>query len=183
MLAGAALMVKLSVFCTVWGGFELSRSVNVCDVVPCVVGVPVIAPVAALNERLARSAGVTDHVYGGVPPEPLSEVEYAWLTVPFGSEAVVIANPVGPGAGAGAGPVVVFPGVGPLSPQPVDFGDDRSRQAMRAAPWRRAAVDKRRTSAMARQPAVCRALRHARGLGGVRNAPPFLHAVHQQIST
>jgi len=43
-------------------GAELSRSVNVCEVVPCVVGVPVIAPLAVSNEGLAGSAGETDHV-------------------------------------------------------------------------------------------------------------------------
>ena len=68
-------MVKLSVCSTVWEGAEVSRSANVCEVVPCVVGVPVIAPVVVSNERLAGSAGVTDHVYGGAPPEPLTEAE------------------------------------------------------------------------------------------------------------
>ena len=56
------MMVKVSVCWTVWEGAELSRSVNVCDVVPCVAGVPVIAPVVVFNERLAGSAGETDHV-------------------------------------------------------------------------------------------------------------------------
>jgi hypothetical protein len=55
-------MVKLSVCSTVWEGAELSRSANVWVVVAAVVGVPVIAPVAVSNERLAGSAGVTDHV-------------------------------------------------------------------------------------------------------------------------
>jgi hypothetical protein len=41
--------VKLSVCWMVCDGAELSRSVNVCEVVPCVVGVPVIAPVAVSN--------------------------------------------------------------------------------------------------------------------------------------
>jgi len=60
--AGAALTVKLSVCSTVWEGAEVSRRVNVCVVVPCVVGVPVIAPVVVSNDRLAGSAGETDHV-------------------------------------------------------------------------------------------------------------------------
>ena len=76
------MTVKLSVCCTVWEGAELSRSVNVWVVVACVVGVPLIAPVAVSNERLAGSAGETDHVYGASPPEPLTEAEYDWLTVP-----------------------------------------------------------------------------------------------------
>jgi len=55
-------MIKLSVCSTVCDGAELSRSVNVCAVVAAVVGVPVIAPVAVSNERLAGSAGETDQV-------------------------------------------------------------------------------------------------------------------------
>ena len=73
--AGGGTMVKLSVCCTVWLGAELSRSVNVCAVVPCVLGVPVIAPVVVFNERPAGSAGETDHVYGASPPEPLTEAD------------------------------------------------------------------------------------------------------------
>jgi hypothetical protein len=56
------MMVKVSVCWTVCEGAEVSRSVNVCVVVAAVVGVPVIAPVAEFNERLAGSAGETDHV-------------------------------------------------------------------------------------------------------------------------
>jgi hypothetical protein len=62
VIASDGSMVKLSVCSIVCEGAELSRSVNVCVVVPCVVGVPVIAPVAAFNERLPGSAGETDHV-------------------------------------------------------------------------------------------------------------------------
>ena len=69
------MMVKVRDCWTVWEGAELSRSVNVCAVVPCVVGVPLIAPVAASNDRLGGSAGETDQVYGGVPPDPVSEAE------------------------------------------------------------------------------------------------------------
>ena len=73
--AGAGRTVKLSVCWTVCEGAELSRKVNVCVVVACVVGVPVMAPVAVSNERLAGSAGETDHVYGSAPPAPVSEAE------------------------------------------------------------------------------------------------------------
>jgi hypothetical protein len=55
-------MAKLSVCSTVCEGAELSRSVNVCIVVAAVVGMPVIAPVAASNERLPGSVGDTDQV-------------------------------------------------------------------------------------------------------------------------
>ena len=74
-MAGTGRMVKVSVCWTVCEGAEVSRSVNVWVVVACVVGVPVIAPVSVSNERVAGSAGVTDHVYGSAPPEPLSEAE------------------------------------------------------------------------------------------------------------
>jgi hypothetical protein len=60
--AGAGWIVKLSVCWMVCEGAELSRSVNVCVVVAAVVGVPVIAPVAVSNERLAGSVGETDQV-------------------------------------------------------------------------------------------------------------------------
>ena len=68
-------MVKLRDCCTVCGGIEESASVNVCEVVPTVLGVPVIAPLCWLNERPAGSAGVTDHKYGIVPAEPPTEAE------------------------------------------------------------------------------------------------------------
>ena len=61
-VAGGGMMVKVSVCWTVCEGAEVSRSVNVCVVVAAVVGVPVIAPVAVFKERLAGSAGETDHV-------------------------------------------------------------------------------------------------------------------------
>jgi hypothetical protein len=57
------------------GGSEESASVNVCELVTTVPGVPVIAPLCVFNERPAGSAGVTDHKYGSVPPEPPTEVE------------------------------------------------------------------------------------------------------------
>ena len=60
--AGGGLMVNVRSFCTVCGGDKESCSVNVCGVVPTVTGVPVIAPVCVSSERLAGSAGVTDHV-------------------------------------------------------------------------------------------------------------------------
>ena len=74
--AGGGVTVTLSVCWTVCAGTELSRSENVCVVVPSAVGVPVTAPLAALSVRPFGNAGATDHVYGGVPPEPMSEAEY-----------------------------------------------------------------------------------------------------------
>ena len=73
--AAAGRTVKLSVCWTVCEGAELARKAKVWVVVASVVAVPVMAPVAVSNERLAGSAGVTDHVYGSAPPAPLSEAE------------------------------------------------------------------------------------------------------------
>jgi hypothetical protein len=68
-------MVKLSVCSTVFAGAEVSLTENVCEEVPCVVGVPLIPPVAASRLRPFGNTGETDHVYGGVPPELLTEAE------------------------------------------------------------------------------------------------------------
>ena len=68
-------MVKLRDCSTVCGGIEESARVNVCELVPTVPGVPVIAPLCVLNERPEGSAGVTDHKYGSVPAEPPTEAE------------------------------------------------------------------------------------------------------------
>jgi hypothetical protein len=75
VIASGGSMVKLSGCSAACEGAELSRRVKVWVVVAAVVGVPVIAPVSASNERLPGSAGETDHVYGGAPPEPFTEAE------------------------------------------------------------------------------------------------------------
>ena len=54
-------MVKLRDVSIVCGGIEESARVNVCELVPTVLGVPVIAPLCVLNESPVGSAGVTDH--------------------------------------------------------------------------------------------------------------------------
>ena len=54
-------MVKLREVSNVCGGTEESTRVNICELVSTVLGVPMIAPLCVLNERLAGSAGVTDH--------------------------------------------------------------------------------------------------------------------------
>jgi hypothetical protein len=55
-------ILKLSVCSTVCEGAEVSRKVNTCVVVPCLIGVPVIAPVSVSSERLAGIAGETDQL-------------------------------------------------------------------------------------------------------------------------
>lgn len=67
---GAELIVNERDCWTVCTGDEESCSVTVCAVVPWAAGVPVIAPVVWSNERLAGSAGVTDQLYGVMPPDP-----------------------------------------------------------------------------------------------------------------
>jgi hypothetical protein len=69
------LIVNARDLCTGGRSVEESCSVKVCELVPAVFGVPVIAPVVVLKPRLGGSGGVTDHVYGVVPPDPLTEVE------------------------------------------------------------------------------------------------------------
>ena len=69
------LIVKARDLCTGGRSVEESCNVKVCELVPAVFGVPVIAPVVVSNPRLGGSAGVTDHVYGAVPPEPLTDAE------------------------------------------------------------------------------------------------------------
>ena len=71
---GAGLIVRERDSCTVCGGDEESCNANVCELVPCAAGVPVIAPVAVSNTRLAGSAGVTDQLYGVTPPDPPTAV-------------------------------------------------------------------------------------------------------------
>jgi predicted amidohydrolase len=63
---------KITIVC---GGIEESTRVNVCELVPTLPGVPVIAPLCVLNESPAGSAGVTDQTYGSAPPEPPTDAE------------------------------------------------------------------------------------------------------------
>jgi hypothetical protein len=67
--------------------------------VTAAVGVPVIAPVAALNESPAGKVPlVSDHVYGAVPPVAPKVAEYALPTCPFAKEVVVIERSLGAAA-------------------------------------------------------------------------------------
>lgn len=60
-----------------------------------VVGVPVMAPVAAFSDSPAGNVPLaSDQAYGVVPPDAVSVAEYATPTCPFGSEAVVMTGPV-----------------------------------------------------------------------------------------
>lgn len=60
------------------------------------VGVPVMAPVAALRESPAGSVPLAkDQVYGDIPPLAASVTLYAEPTFPLGREAVVIAKVAG----------------------------------------------------------------------------------------
>ena len=89
--SGGASTVRTNDFVVICDA--LSRTWTVKFAVPAVVGVPVIAP-AADNVRPAGGVpDVTDHMYGGAPPEAAKLWEYAVPTMPFGrGDAVVIAS-------------------------------------------------------------------------------------------
>ena len=61
---------------------------------PAVVGVPVIWPVEEFRVNPAGSPNAL-HVYGGVPPVADRAAEYAELTVPPGSDDVLITSGAG----------------------------------------------------------------------------------------
>lgn len=67
---GAASIVNVSDCCTDCDA--LSCNVNVYESLLAALGIPVIAPVDASSCRSAGSDGATDHVRGGVPPDPCS---------------------------------------------------------------------------------------------------------------
>ena len=70
---------------------SLSVTSIVNDVAPAVVGVPDITPVLPASDNPPGNAfPILLHVYGGVPPDAASVVEYAVPTVPFGRLVVVI---------------------------------------------------------------------------------------------
>jgi len=65
------------VLVTVCMGFELSCNLKMTDVVPTVVGTPVMAPVAASSERPGGRAGEPGarlQKYGVMPPDPATTV-------------------------------------------------------------------------------------------------------------
>src|ERR1700737_1585315 len=77
-------------------GVAESVAVTVKLLVAGVVGDPVIAPVPLLSVNPeGRTATVTTHGTGGVPPLDSRVVLYATPTVPFGSVVVVIARGAG----------------------------------------------------------------------------------------
>jgi hypothetical protein len=67
-----------------------SRTLNVVEVVPDAVGVPVIVPFAP-TDRPGGIAVVLLQLYGEVPPEAASGgAVYAWPIVPAGKGEVVV---------------------------------------------------------------------------------------------
>jgi hypothetical protein len=73
-----------------WPALSLRVAVNVD--VPGVVGVPLIVPFAAIFSPVGSAPPVSDHVYGGTPPDAPSAVLYATETGPDGTLLVVIAS-------------------------------------------------------------------------------------------
>src|SRR5439155_959465 len=91
----AGLIVIDSDFDTVCEALSLTWTLKVAVV--AAVGVPPITP-ADSDKPAGRVPGVTDHVYGGVPPVAVNGCEYVTPTVPAGrGDAVVITS----GGGAG----------------------------------------------------------------------------------
>lgn len=89
----AELTVMLSAFVAVCAGEPESVPFTVKLLVPAVVGIPVIAPVAAFKFNPAGKAPVViDHVTAPVPPVAPSVVLYAVPTVPFGRLVVETAS-------------------------------------------------------------------------------------------
>ena len=85
---GAAATAMLSAFVPVLFAASVTCTVN--DVVPAVVGVPEITPVAATRPNPAGSVPpVTVQLYGVVPPLACSVAEYAVPAVPPGKDVVV----------------------------------------------------------------------------------------------
>ena len=65
---------------------ELSVTLTVKPKVPAAVGVPLMVPLDGSRVRPGGSAPeAIDHVYGAVPPEACSVVEYEVPTMPLGS--------------------------------------------------------------------------------------------------
>jgi hypothetical protein len=69
-----------------------SLTVTVKLELPAAVGVPVIAPLAFIDNPFGRLPDVTDQLYGGVPPVAFTDPEYPAPTVPFGRLAVATAS-------------------------------------------------------------------------------------------
>jgi hypothetical protein len=72
--------------------FALSFTCTVKLEVPAVVGVPLIAPLAASDSPAGSEPTVVDHVLPPDPPLATRVCEYATPTVPLGSEEVVTVN-------------------------------------------------------------------------------------------
>jgi hypothetical protein len=73
---------------------------NVTGYAPAVVGVPVIAPLAARPNPGGRAPPTTEYVYGGTPPKELSCAEYGTVGWPSGRLGLVITTPPGYGGKA-----------------------------------------------------------------------------------
>jgi hypothetical protein len=97
MLGGVA--AGLIVICRAFEADRFTESVTfaVKSYAPTVVGVPVIAPLAASVRPGGNDPLPMDHAYGGAPPVAARVCAYAVAAVPGGSEPVVIFGGVGAG--------------------------------------------------------------------------------------
>jgi hypothetical protein len=91
-VAPAAVIVKVRFTLADSAGLLASVTLNVSgELLTTAVGLPAIAPVAALRDKPAGSVPlVSDHVYGAVPPVAPNVAEYAVFTWPFARLVVVI---------------------------------------------------------------------------------------------
>lgn len=90
-LTGAGLIAIVKDFAAVAGGAALSLAWTVKLEFPAAAGVPRMTPVDGSRDKPAgNEPALTDQVYGGVPPEPLSVWEYAIPTMPAGIDAVAM---------------------------------------------------------------------------------------------
>ena len=79
------------VFVAIWMGIPESVTWALKVKVPAVVGVPEMAPVLLLRVRPGGKEPLAiDQLYGRVPPLALRTRVYGILTLPVGSDAVVI---------------------------------------------------------------------------------------------
>ena len=139
-------MIEMALVADCWLGLVESSTLNVVEVVPAVVGVPVIPPLA-LSERPAGNdePPLRPQVDGAVPPEAVSAgAVYDCPFLPAGSEAVVIVTGVTLALMVkvfGAVEEVCLPGSLALQPEmpsmsvPINSGvENREKRVMGKAP-------------------------------------------------
>jgi hypothetical protein len=91
--SAAGAIVIDNCFVALCDALSVTRTMNAA--VPDAVGVPLIAPLPLSDNPAGKLPVVTLHVYGGVPPLPLSIAEYAAPAMPSGKLVVVTESVAG----------------------------------------------------------------------------------------